>query len=104
MARAVPVLIAGRPPVHRPLPAPEAEGGKKVLQREHGRHRHHLPGRVLEVLREPDDEALGGGEPGARRGMAVREVLEERLRVDRLVVLASSEPTPFVLLVPGRSQ
>ncbi len=104
MARAVHVLISGRLPVHRPLPAPETEGGEKVLQRERGRHRHHLPGRVIEVLREPHDEALGGGEPGAHRGMAVGEVLEKRLRVDCLAALFNSEPTPFVLLAPGRSQ
>ena len=104
MARAVPLLIAGRLPAHGPLPAPEAEGGEKVVQREHGRDGHHLPGRIVEVLREPDDEALGGGKPGARGGMAVGEVLKERLRVDRLAALASSEPTPFVLLVPGRRQ
>jgi hypothetical protein len=104
MARLVHVLIAVRLPVHRPLPAPEAEGSEKVLQCERSRHRHHLPGRVIEMLREPDDEALGGAEAGARRGMAVGEILEERLRVDRLATLASSAPTPFVLLVPGRSQ
>ena len=104
MARLGLLLISGRLPVHRPLPAPEAESGEKVLQRERGRHRHHLPGRVIEVLREPDDEALSCGEAGARRGMAVGEVLQERLRVDRLSALVSSAATPFVLLVQGRSQ
>jgi hypothetical protein len=59
MARTVHALISGRLPTHRPLPAPKAEGGEKVLQRERGRHRHHLPGRFIEVLREPDDETLG---------------------------------------------
>ena len=104
MARSVHVLISGRLPIHRPLPAPEAKGCEKVLKRERGRNRHHLPGRVIEVLREPDDEALGGGEPGARRGVAVGEVLEERLRVNGLSALVSYEPTPFVLLVQGRTQ
>jgi hypothetical protein len=104
MARSVHVRISGRLPVHRPLPAPEAQGGEKILQREGRRHRHHLPGWVIEVLREPDDEALGGGEAGACRGMAIGEVLEERLRVDRLGALVSYAPTPFVLLVQGRSQ
>src|ERR1700687_3054198 len=84
MARSVYLWMSGRVPAHRPLPAPEPEGGEKILQRGRGRHRHHLPGRVIEVLRKPDDEALGGGEAGARGGMAVGEVLEERLRVNRL--------------------
>src|SRR3981081_4777716 len=87
MARSGHLVISGWLPVQRPMPPPEAEGSEKVLQRERGRHRHHLPGWVIELLREPDDEALGGGEPGARRGMAVGEVLEEGLRGDCLAAL-----------------
>src|SRR6266852_378225 len=79
--------VAFRLARHPPLPAPEAQRRPKVLHREGLGHRHRLPGGVILVLRQPDDQSLGLGHSPARGRVSVGDVLEEGIWVDRLATL-----------------
>jgi len=90
--------------VHPTLPPPEIAGRQKVREGHGLGDGHDFPGRVIDELGETHDQSLLGPEIQALGGVAVGDVLEERFRVDRLAALASYDPTPFVLRVPGRRQ
>jgi len=79
--------VALRLAVHPALPSPEIAGGQEVREGHSLGDGHDLPGRVVEQLRKAHDQPLLGRHTEAFCGMAIRDVLEERLWVDRLAAL-----------------
>src|SRR5262245_43123630 len=78
---------ADREAVHPALPAPESKRGKKIPQPEGVGNRHHLPGWVIDEFRKAHDGSLFGAQTQAGGGVAIGEILEERLRIDRASAL-----------------
>src|ERR1700732_1358770 len=79
--------VAFRLARHSPLPAPKAQRRSKILHPEGLGHRHRLPGRIIMELGQPDNQALRRGHPSPRGRVAIGDVLEKCLWVDRLATL-----------------
>src|SRR5262245_41165707 len=75
------------PPLHLPLPSPKTERCEKVVQSQRVRNEHDLPRRIVDELRQAHNEPLVGPEAQSGGGMAIRKILEKRLRVDRAATL-----------------
>src|SRR5262245_14741870 len=79
--------VAFRMAAHSALPAPEIAGRQEVGQGHCFGDRYDLPSRIIDQLGEADDEPLLRGEGKSLGSVAVRDVLEEGLRVNRLAAL-----------------
>src|SRR5262245_31601809 len=65
------------------LPSPQPESREKVVQSQRVRNEHDLPRQIVDELRETHDKPLVGPKAEAGGGMAIRQILQKRLRVDR---------------------